>query len=177
MQILMRIMDIIETISEKTGQAVAWLSFVLVLVVCYDVFSRNVLQSTTPALQELSWHLFAVIFLIGAAYTLKHERHVRVDVFYSRFSRKTQAIINIIGVVVFLLPLSWIIIKSSRDFVALAFASGETSPDPGGLPARYILKSMIPIAFVLVFMQGVALMLKSIEVLTGFSGSEEALND
>ena len=96
-------------------------------------------------MQELEWHLFAVVFLIGAAYTLKQEGHVRVDILFIHFSKKTKAWIDLFGTIVFLIPFCLIIIYSTQKFISNSWAVREISPDPGGLPARYILKSMIPL--------------------------------
>jgi TRAP-type mannitol/chloroaromatic compound transport system permease small subunit len=134
----------------------------LVIVVCYDVFTRYLLKNSLVAVQELQWHLFALIFLIGAAYSLKHDKHVRVDVFYSRFSPRAQAWVNLVGSLLFLLPFCIIVIYSSQTFVANAFRIGEISPDPGGLPARWILKATIPAGFVLLLLQGLALASRSL---------------
>jgi TRAP-type mannitol/chloroaromatic compound transport system permease small subunit len=134
----------------------------LVIVVCYDVFTRYLLKNSLVAVQELQWHLFALIFLIGAAYSLKHDKHVRVDVFYSRFSPRAQAWVNLVGSLLFLLPFCIIVIYSSQTFVANAFRIGEISPDPGGLPARWILKAAIPAGFVLLLLQGLALASRSL---------------
>lgn len=144
-------------LNERIGVAVSWLTTVLVAVVCYDVFTRYLLKSSLVAVQELQWHLFAVIFLIGAAYTLKHGKHVRVDVFYNRFSAKTRAWVDFIGSLVFLLPFCLVAIWCSHTFVINAFIIGEGSPDPGGLPARFILKAAIPVGFFLLSLQGLAL--------------------
>lgn len=113
-------------------------------------------------MQELEWHLFAIIFLLSAGYTLKIDEHVRVDVFYSRFSEKKQAWINLFGSLFFLIPFCVILIVSSENFVFISFRVGETSPDAGGLPARYILKALIPISFFFLLMQGISLAFKSI---------------
>jgi TRAP-type mannitol/chloroaromatic compound transport system permease small subunit len=151
-----------DTVNEKVGFGVSWLTALLVLVVCYDVFTRYLLRNSIVAVQELEWHLFAVIFLVGAAYTLKHNRHVRVDVFYTRFSERTRAWIDFTGSLIFLIPLCILAIWTSRMFVFTSYMIGETSPDPGGLPARFILKSAIPIGFFLLLLQGVALALGSL---------------
>lgn len=144
-------------LNERIGVAVSWLTTVLVAVVCYDVFTRYLLKSSLVAIQELQWHLFAVIFLIGAAYTLKHGKHVRVDVFYNRFPAKTRAWVDFIGSLIFLLPFCLVAIWCSHTFVINAFIIGEGSPDPGGLPARFILKAAIPVGFFLLALQGLAL--------------------
>jgi TRAP-type mannitol/chloroaromatic compound transport system permease small subunit len=163
----------INWLNEKIGFGVSWLTGLLVIVVCYDVFGRYLLKTSTVAVQELEWHLFGVIFLLGAAYTLKHNGHVRVDVFYTRFSEKTKAIVDFVGSLVFLIPFALVVIWSSKNFVSNAIMFNETSPDPGGLPARYILKAMIPAGFFLLFLQGLALACQSLLKILGGNGSIE----
>ena len=154
-------------LNEGVGAAVSWLTTVLVAVVCYDVFTRYLLKSSLVAVQELEWHLFAVIFLIGAAYTLKHGKHVRVDVFYNRFSAKTRACVDFAGSLLFLIPFCLVAIWCSRTFVISAYVIGEVSPDPGGLPARFILKAAIPVGFFLLTIQGLALASDSLLKIAG----------
>lgn len=163
-----------ERLSEAVGLGVSWLTFLLVLVVCYDVFTRYLLQNSLVAVQELQWHLFALIFLLGAAYTLKHDRHVRVDVLYSTFSPRTKALVNFVGSLLFLVPFCLVGIWGAQQFVTTSFLIGETSPDPGGLPARFVLKAAIPVGFLLVLLQGVALSFKSLAILMGWADDEEA---
>lgn len=153
-----------DTFTEKTGRLTSWLVLAMVLLISYDVAMRYLFQQGSVALQELEWHLFAMLFLLGGAYTLKHDNHVRVDVlFNSRFvSDKTRAWINIIGFFVFLLPFCLLIIFTSWPFVENAFYYNEGSPDPGGLPYRFILKSIIILAFVMMLLQGTAECLKNI---------------
>ena len=151
----------------KIGEIISWLTGILVLIVCVDVFLRYFLQSSFSALQELEWHLFSVIFLLGAAYTLQKDEHVRVDLFYSKFSERNKALINLIGSILFFIPFCLIVISSSKEFVLISFQIGETSPDSGGLPARYILKSLLPISFVFLLMQGASLFLTSLLTLHG----------
>lgn len=152
---------IIDILNEKIGTAVSWLTVVLVLVTCYDVIVRYVFKESSVAFQELEWHLFAVIFLASAAYTLKIDDHVRVDIFYSRFSLRKKALVDFICSVLFLIPFCLLVIYSSKDFVINSFLIKETSPDVGGLPARYIIKTFIPISFFLLLLQGLALTFKS----------------
>lgn len=167
-----KIADKIDAANEKIGRSVSWLTLILVLLVCYDVISRYLFKSSIVAVQELQWHLFAIIFLVAAAYTLKYDEHVRVDVLYSKFSPRTQAVINLIGTIIFLIPLCLLIIYASRNFVISSFQIGETSPDPGGLPARYILKAILPISFFLILLQGIALILRSIIQIKSFGKGE-----
>ena len=157
----------VDSINEKLGILVSWITTLMVLVVCYDVVTRYFLKKSSVAVQELEWHLFAIIFLVGAAYTLKYDRHVRVDVLYMKFKPKTKAWVNFLGSLIFLLPVCLIGIWSSKNFVMNSFLIGEGSPDPGGLPARYILKAVIPIGFFLLLLQGMALSFRSLIEITG----------
>ncbi len=163
-----------ERISENVGHGVSWLTGLLVIVVCYDVFTRYLLKNSLVAVPELQWHLFALVFLLGAAYTLKHDRHVRVDVLYSNFSPKTKAIVNLVGSLLFLVPFCLVGAWGSTTFVKTSYLVGETSPDPGGLPARFILKAAIPIGFFLVLLQGIALSFKSLAIAMRWYDDEEA---
>ena len=154
----------IEQFSEITGRALAWLVLVMVLLVSYDVMMRYFFLSGSIAIQELEWHLFSIIFLLGAAYTLKHDDHVRLDLLYrSRFmSDYRRAWVNLACSLLFLIPFCVLIIKSSWPFVSQAYQFSEGSPDPGGLPYRWILKAVIPLGFFLLIIQGISESLKNI---------------
>lgn len=167
MPTLNRLITLIESISEWTGRAAAWLVLSMVLVIGYDVAMRYLFQSGSVGLQELEWHLFALIFLLGAAYTFKHDGHVRVDIFYQsrHMNARRRAWVDLLGGLFFLLPFCLLIIISSAPFVASAFSIGEGSPDPGGLPYRFLLKAAIPVGFSLVLLQGLAHMLRSLRTL------------
>lgn len=162
MEILRRYVKFVDKANEKIGVGISWLTTIMIVVVCYDVFTRYVLKKSAVAVQEIEWHLFSIIFLVGAAYTLKHDKHVRVDIIYSRLSCKAKAWINLVGTVLFLVPFTILIIWASRNYVTMSFQIREVSSDPGGLPARYILKGCIPFGSGLLFFQGFSLMFKSI---------------
>ena len=160
--------SVTEAITEWAGRTASWLVLAMVLLICYDVTMRYLFQQGSVALQELEWHLFALIFLLGSAYTLKHDQHVRVDIIYqSRFvSDKQRALINIFGTLFFLLPFCVLILVTAWPFVENAFYYHEGSPDPGGLPYRFLLKASLLIAFGLLILQGLAGMLKNIIMLS-----------
>lgn len=168
-RLLARVAQSIESFSEWTGRITAWLIPALVLLVSYDVTMRYLFQAGSVALQELEWHLFALIFLCGAAYTLRHDEHVRVDVFYrSRFmDERRRALVDLAGALVFLLPFCLLIISSSWPFVYNAWQFNEGSPDPGGLPYRFLLKAAIPLGFGLLALQGVAGICRNLLTLLG----------
>ena len=164
---LKHLITAIEFISEWSGRAVAWLVLAMVLVIAYDVAMRYVFQAGSVALQELEWHLFALLFLFGAAYTLKHDGHVRVDIFYNSrwMSDRRRAMIDLFGGLFLLVPFCLVAIITSLPFVANSYGMGEGSPDPGGLPYRFLLKAAIPVGFSLLLLQGVANMLRSLSIL------------
>ncbi|TYO98546.1 TRAP-type mannitol/chloroaromatic compound transport system permease small subunit [Geothermobacter ehrlichii] len=167
MNFLIRVVRLIDGLNERVGRFVAWLTTFLVLVVCFDVVTRYLLNESMVAVQELEWHVFAVIFLLGAAYTLKEDGHVRVDVFYSHLTPKKKALIDLVGCLIFLIPFAILVVTTSKAFVQMSWAVHEGSPNPGGLPARYLLKAVIPAGFVLVLLQGIALALRSFLTLVG----------
>ncbi len=152
----------IGALTEYTGRAIAWLPFLLVIIVSYDVAMRYLFHRGSVALQELEWHLFAVLFLVGSAHTLKHDAHVRVDIIYYKLSPHARAWIDLIGNALFLLPFCLVVVASSWPFVHNAYVYGEASPDPGGLPYRFLIKSAIPLGFVLLALQGAAGAIRSV---------------
>ncbi len=166
-RLLMALSGAIHRLNRWIGRGVSWLTFVLVLLVTADVVMRYLFRVSFTAQQELEWHLFAVIFLLGGGYTLSHNGHVRVDIFYQRLPRRGRALIDLLGSLVFLFPGCYLVITSSIPFVADSFRIGETSPNPGGLPARWLLKAAIPLGFALMALEGVALFIDSLLELTG----------
>lgn len=164
LEISRKIAYFIDRFTETIGRTASWLVIVLVLLVSYDVTMRYVFNQGSVAIQELEWHLFALLFLIGAAYTLKHDDHVRLDLFYQgRFSNDyIRAWINLIGGLIFLIPFCLLIVNSSYFFVLQSWSFNEGSPDPGGLPYRWLLKAAIPLGFSLLLLQAIAECLKNL---------------
>jgi TRAP-type mannitol/chloroaromatic compound transport system permease small subunit len=173
MKFLQRICGWIDALNTWVGRAVAWVTFLVVVVVFSDVVMRYAFNISYVFTQELEWHLFSVIFLIGAGYTLLQDGHVRVDIIYQRFGAKGKAWINFVGVLVFLLPGCYMVIATSLNFVQMAFASLEGSPDPGGVPYRFILKACIPVGFSLMTLQGISLGIKSLLTILGVKTDAE----
>jgi TRAP-type mannitol/chloroaromatic compound transport system permease small subunit len=157
-----RVLYWIDIINERVGRGVSWCTLALIVVVCTDVFCRYLLLRTSPWVMELEWHLFALIFLLGAGYTLKHDAHVRVDVFYENFRARDKAEVNIWGSLFFLLPWSALIVFFGIHFTRHSWLLGEGSENPGGLPFRFLIKSAIPLGFFLLFVQGIGEILRSV---------------
>ncbi len=157
----------IDSLNEFVGRGISWITLTVVLVVFVDVVMRYAFNTSFVFVQELEWHLFAVIFLMGAGNTLLKDGHVRVDIIYQRLGAKGQAWVNLVGVIFFLLPGCYMIITTSLNFVTNSFAVMENSPDPGGIPYRYLLKACIPAGFVLILLQGISLGFKSFFTIMG----------
>jgi TRAP-type mannitol/chloroaromatic compound transport system permease small subunit len=152
----------IDNVNEKVGRLVSWAALILVLITFTDVVMRYVFNKSYVFTQELEWHVFAFLFLMGAGYTLKVDGHVRVEVFYGRLSKRGKAWINFIGVLFFLIPSCFVFIRTSIPFVMTSFQYMESSPDPGGIPYRFILKSCIPAGYALILLQGISLGITSL---------------
>ena len=154
----------IDRFTELSGRAVSWLVIIMVLLVGYDVTMRYVFNQGSIAIQELEWHLFSLIFLFGAAYTLKRDEHVRLDLLYQgkHSNDRIRAWVNLLGSACILIPFCILIINSSWFFVMQSWTIQEGSPDPGGLPYRFLLKASIPLAFCFLLLQGVAEAIRSL---------------
>ncbi len=157
----------IDTLNTWVGRVVSWATLLVVLVVFSDVVMRYLFNTSYVFTQELEWHLFGFIFLMGAGYTLLRDGHVRVDIFYQRLTPKGQAWINLLGVLLMLLPGCYLVIVTSSGYAHTAWATMEGSSDPGGIPFRFLLKSCIPAGFALLALQGVSLGLKSLMTIIG----------
>jgi len=154
--------QLIDTFSEWIGNIAALTLLLLSILIVYDAFARYLFHSGSIALQELEWHLFDIVMMFAITYTLKYNAHVRVDLFYERFSKKHKAIVNLLGSVFLILPFSLLVIYFSIDFIALSMAQLEGSSDPGGLPMRYLIKSVMLFSFVTVVLQTVSEVIKSL---------------
>lgn len=180
MEAWLHLADRIDRFNERIGHLVYWFAFAMVLIGAFNTIARYLDQFTGWSLSsnfyiELQWYLFSLVFLLGAAYTLKHNAHVRADVIYSWLSEKTRAWIDLLGTVLFLIPFSVLMVWVSWPAVRRSWAILETSPDPGGLP-RYPIKTVVIIAFLLLIVQAFSLTIKKIGVIRGFV-SEEAVSD
>ncbi|ADN08994.1 TRAP transporter small permease subunit [Sulfurimonas autotrophica] len=152
---------------DKFMKYVAYLTAVilalLVVLVVFDATSRYLFSHGSTALQELEWHFFDVVILLSIAFTLRYNAHVRVDIFYDRFSPKTQAFINIVSALFFVLPLSFLIIYIGIDFVEMSFVQHEASSDPGGLKYRWIVKALMPLGFIFLLLQALKELISDIK--------------
>lgn len=159
--ILAKISCRIDAFSEATGRIISWLTLLLVLMQFIIVVGHYIFHMGAIFMQESLLYMHSMIFLGGAAYTLRHNGHVRVDVFYSRFSEKTRAWINLTGCLIFLFPVTAVIGWMSWPYVISSWAIREGSIESSGIQAVFILKSMILFFAITLFLQGLALLLHS----------------
>ncbi len=164
---LLRLERYLDRFSDVMGWIAGVLNLVMLVNVFYDAITRYFFSTGSIALQEMEWHLFAMVFLFGIAYALKEDGHVRVDVLYDRFPPRWKAIVNIAGTLLFLLPLSILIVEGSVWYVQEAYTSGEVSGDPGGLPYRWLIKLVIPASFVFLVVSATGFVIRNINVFRG----------
>lgn len=150
---------------ERIGQISSWLIFFLVILVSGDVLFRYFFHVSSIAEQELQWHILAAIAMLGSAFTFQQGEHVRVDLFYNFYNKKIKQYMNILIALLIVIPYSLFIIYLSSEYVMQSYSINEVSPDPGGLPYRYLVKSLIPLGFCLILIQGLAVLLKTINEL------------
>jgi TRAP-type mannitol/chloroaromatic compound transport system permease small subunit len=163
---LLALARLIDRLNERVGRATTWLVLAATLVSAGNALVRYALSDSSNAWLEIQWYLFGAIFLLGAGYTLKHNGHVRIDIFYGRLSRQGQAWVDLIGGLLFLLPLAGLMVWLSWPMFAESWRSMEHSSDAGGL-LRWPVKLLLPLGFGLLGLQGVAEVIKRIGVLSG----------
>ena len=174
---LLKIAQVIDLINEWIGRITYWLVLLMVAVGTWNVIGRYLgriigTNLTSNALIEIQWYLFDVVFLFGAAYALKYNEHVRVDIFCKGWSRRRQALANFLGNILFLIPFSCLIIYYSWGTVINSWNIREMSPDPGGLP-RYPIKFTIIIAFIFLIFQGISEAIKNWHIYQETNTSQE----
>ncbi len=172
MKQLLSLARLIDALNEGIGKAAAWLVLVAVLVSTLNALARYTLNIGSNAFLELQWYLYSAVFLLGAAWTLRRNEHIRIDVVVGRFSPKVHAWIDILGGVFFLLPLCVLILWAGIPFAMDAIRSGEVSSNAGGLilwPARLL----VPVAFCLLLAQGCSEIIKRFAFLAGLIEASE----
>ena len=161
----------VDRLSNHLGRLTGWLTLLMVLIGAYNAVVRYLGRYMGWSLSsnlyiELQWYLFACVFLLAAGWTLQQDRHVRVDVLYGRLDARKKAMVDLAGLTLFLVPFCLFGLWSSLPAVKNSWAVWEMSPDPGGLP-RYPIKTLVPVAFTLVLLQGIAEWIKRLAFLLG----------
>lgn len=133
----------VDRLVRLVGEWSSWIWVVLMLVICVNVFMKNVLGRGSVQLEEIQWHIYAALFLLGLGYTLIHDDHVRVDLVYENMSLRTKAWVDLVGILLFLVPFLLVLLWFAWPFVLKAVEDGERSSSPAGLSNYWIIKSFI----------------------------------
>lgn len=171
MKLLLRASRLIDALNRGVGRATYWLILVAVLISVGNAISRKTMNLSSNAMLEIQWYLFAAVFLLCAGYTLLNKEHVRVDLIFTRLSRRKQLIVEIFGTLVFLAPMTALILVLSWAPFMDAWVSGEVSANAGGL-VRWPVKLLIPIGFALLLLQGMSEVIKDVAELRSLARSE-----
>ena len=167
MKLLINVHKRLDQLSDMTGRLISWLTLVMVLVTCMVVVARYALDFGSIGMQESVMYMHGMVFMLGIAFTLKEKAHVRVDIFYERFTEQQKAWVDLLGTIFFLMPVAIFIGITSLDYVALAWSLGEVSSQPGGLPGVYLLKTLLPLMAATLALQGISEAIKNLLVLLG----------
>lgn len=162
-----RLASLLDALAERVGRLVSWLTLGMVLATVTVVVLRYAAGVGLIWLQESVNWMHSLVFMLGAAYTLKADEHVRVDVFYRGMSERRKAVINLAGTILFLLPLCAFLLVESWEYVATSWRIAERSREAGGLPMIYLLKTVIPVMAVLLALQGISMTLRAMLRLRG----------
>ena len=166
MKALLAVARAIDALTERVGRAVIWLVPAATLISAGNALARYALGASSNAWLEIQWYLFGAMFLLAAGYTLKHDGHVRIDIFYNRLGPRGQAWIDLAGGLLFLLPMALLLGWLAWPMFVDAWATHEMSPDAGGL-LRWPVKLLLPVGFALLALQGIAEVIKRIGVISG----------
>jgi TRAP-type mannitol/chloroaromatic compound transport system permease small subunit len=166
MKALLAFAHLIDALTERVGRVVIWLVLVATLISAGNALARYALGESSNAWLEIQWYLFGAMFLLTAGYTLKHNGHVRIDIFYNRLGERGQAWIDLLGGLLFLLPMAGLLAWLAWPIFMDAWVTQEMSPDAGGL-MRWPVKLLLPVGFALLALQGLAEVIKRLGVLSG----------
>ena len=166
MSALLQLSKWIDSLSEFVGRWVSWLILAAVLISAGNAIVRKAFNYSSNGLLEIQWYLFAAVFLLAAGYTLLRQEHVRIDVVLSRFSKRTQIVIEAVCIVLFLFPFGIAVIDLVWPLVVKAYVSGEMSSNAGGL-IRWPVFALVPVGFALLLLQGLSEFIKRIAFLQG----------
>lgn len=167
MKLILALDTLFNQITRLCGVLATTAMILLLLNVFYDVVMRYGFNDVSIGMQELEWHLFSCVFLLGIPYAIQQNTHVRVDIFYDRWQDQTKAWINLLGTLVLILPFITLVAYFSVGFAYEAYDMGEGSGDPGGLPHRWIIKGLIPASFILIGLASLSMVTQALRVLVG----------
>jgi TRAP-type mannitol/chloroaromatic compound transport system permease small subunit len=174
---LLRLAGWLDGVNRSIGVIVAWLALAMVLVTFVVVVLRYLFDSGSIALQESVTYMYAILFMLGAAYTLQQDGHVRVDILYQRFSRRGRAWVDLLGTLFLLTPVSVFLLLSSWGYVADAWSIREGSREAGGIPGVWLLKTLLVVMPLLMLLQGLIWVLRNGLFLAGVEAALRGIED
>lgn len=165
-EVLPNICKVLDTFVYKVGAAISWLSLLLIAIIVIQVFLRYTFSINFIQIEELQWHLFAIIVMFGLSFAMVNHSHVRVDILRINFSARLQRKIEIFGILFLMIPFMFIVIDYGFDLTMEALRVNERSISPEGLPYRWIVKSVIPISFILLFISSISRVIRHVSFLS-----------
>ena len=174
---LLNISSRLESILVAIGKLGAWLSLPLIAIIMFDIISRKFFVLGSTKLQEMEWHLHAALFLLALGYAYLKNSHVRIEVIRESFSTKLKAILEVIGVLLFILPYTGLIVWFGIDFVSRSYGMNEVSAALTGLSHRWIMKSFVPMGMAFLWLAGISVLLRNLSYLIGHKNNNKELMD
>ena len=174
---LLKISSKLQSMLEVIGKIGAWLTLPLIAIIIFDIISRRFFVLGSTKLQEMEWHLHAALFLLALGYAYLKNSHVRIEVIREGFSTKLKAILEVIGVVLFILPYTGLIIWFGIDFVSRSYGMNEVSSALTGLSHRWIIKSFVPMGMAFLWLAGISVLFRNIAYLIGLNSNNQILID
>ena len=174
---LLNISARLESILVAIGKLGAWLSLPLIAIIMFDIISRKFFVLGSTKLQEMEWHLHAALFLLALGYAYLKNSHVRIEVIRESFSTKLKALLEVIGVLVFILPYTGLIVWFGIDFVSRSYGMNEVSAALTGLSHRWIMKSFVPMGMAFLWLAGISVLLRNLSYLIGHKNNNKELMD
>ncbi len=173
MALLLKLDQCFDYLARFCGLLACIAMILLLFNVFYDVIMRYAFNDVSIAMQEMEWHLFSAVFLLGIPYAIRENSHVRVDILYERWSPRTQALVNLVGALFFILPFIILVTYYSINFTIDAYQMGEGSGDPGGLPHRWLIKGLIPFSFIMLGLVSLGMITSSLLTLKNHSNNSQ----
>ena len=174
---LLKISSKLENILEAIGKLGAWLSLPLIGIIMFDIISRKFFVLGSTKLQEMEWHLHAALFLLALGYAYLKNSHVRIEVIREGFSTKLKAILEVVGVIIFILPYTGLIVWFGIDFVSRSYGLQEVSSALTGLSHRWVIKAFVPMGMAFLWLAGISVLLRNISYLIGLKSNNQILMD
>jgi len=159
---LIKSADVLDRWVQQIGAFLSWTSLALIAAIVIQVVLRYVFRAGLVQLEELQWHLYGVLIMVGLSYAQTMDSHVRVDLFHHKYSPRTQAVVEILGTLILLFPFIYVVMYHSMDFIADSFIRMERSVAPEGLPYRWVVKSLMPFGFFLLLLTAFSRLLRDI---------------